>query len=154
MADSYVKTSEYGLIDEGAYECILESAIIGTTPNGTEKIDLKIRIRNDIDQKFKGRYIFDTIWKDKETPRLFDKKKINKLLGTQKHIKEGTAFTTIEDVLAVLNGARLVANVKSSFNEYYGEDRNYVSYYTPSKAVAQSITTNEPIAITEDDLPF
>lgn len=158
MADSYTKKSEYGLIDEGAYECVLETATIGQTPNGTDKIDLKFRIRADIEQKFKGRYIFDTIWKDKTNPNLFDTKKINKLLGTQRDIKEGETFNTIEDVIKVLNGALMIVNVKTGFNEYYGEDRNYIAYYTPTKVVVQGMPivgdVRNSVSISEDDLPF
>lgn len=56
------------LLPEGDYECIIKSAILNTTVNGTPYFDVRFVIRNDIqNQKYANKYIFHSIWK-KKTP--------------------------------------------------------------------------------------
>ena len=51
-----------GLLPEGLYECVIKSAAIDTTKNGTEYFDVRFVIRNDIqDQKYANKYIFHSI---------------------------------------------------------------------------------------------
>lgn len=158
MADNYVYTEEKReLVKEGAYECFIEKAVINETQSGKSKIDLTIRVRNDVEQDFKNRVIYDTIWKDKENDELYDRRKINKILGTQK-VKEGTSFADIDAVLNVIRGASLIANVGVRFSEYRGKDENYIKWYNTTQVAAQTFNkapiTNETIEITEEELPF
>lgn len=55
------------LLPEGKYEVIIRSAGLNTTKKGTPYIDIRMVIRNDIQQqKYQNKYIFHSIWKKKE----------------------------------------------------------------------------------------
>lgn len=154
MADKgYTYNAESNVKKEGVYECFIEKLEQGETNNGIKRINITFRIRSDVEQEYKGGTIFDTIWREKENPEFYDKKKINRLLGTQ-NVKEGTTFASIEEVIKCLSGAKLQVNLGVRFSEYSGKDENYVKYYGSSKVVAQTFANNETIEITEEDLPF
>lgn len=153
MADKYTYTSENKLIKEGAYECFIEKIVLGTTKNGTENISINLRVRSDIEQECKNRVIYDTIWKEKENPEFFDRRKINRLLGTQK-VAEGTTYSSVDEIIDFLKGKTLCVNLGVRFSDYKGADENYVKFYTSTKVVEQTFTTNESVDITEDELPF
>lgn len=154
MADKgYTYNAESNVKKEGVYECFIEKLEQGETNNGIKRINITFRIRSDVEQEYKGGTIFDTIWREKENPEFYDKKKINRLLGTQ-NVKEGTTFASIEEVIKCLNGAKLQVNLGVRFSEYSGKDENYVKYYGSSKVVEQTFANNDTIEITEEDLPF
>lgn len=54
------------LLPKGIYECIIKSAFLTATKNGTEYFSVDFIIRNDVPQKYKDRHIFHCIWKKKE----------------------------------------------------------------------------------------
>jgi hypothetical protein len=54
------------LIPEGEYECVVRTAALNSTANGTPYFDVRLVIRNDVSQKFSNRYIFHSLWKKKE----------------------------------------------------------------------------------------
>ena len=55
------------LLPEGLYECVVKSASLNATQNGTPYFDVRFVIRNDVSQKYQNKYIFHSIWK-KKTP--------------------------------------------------------------------------------------
>lgn len=57
---------ESGILPEGLYECVIKSASMNTTKKGTEYFDVRLVIRNDVQQKYQNKYIFHSIWKKKE----------------------------------------------------------------------------------------
>lgn len=51
---SYDNKRQFSLIEENDYECFIEDASITQFPSGTEALNLKFRIREDVEeQKFK-----------------------------------------------------------------------------------------------------
>lgn len=154
MADKgYTYNAESSVKKEGAYECIIEKMEIGETQSGVKRVNITFRIRSDVEQAYKGGTIFDTIWREKENPDFFDRRKVNRLLGTQ-NVKEGTTFGSIDEIVKFLTGQPLQVNLGTRFSEYSGKDENVVKFYSSSKVVAQTFTDNETIEITEEDLPF
>lgn len=158
MADKgYTYNAESSVKKEGAYECVIEKMEVGETQSGVKRINITFRIRSDVEQAYKGGTIFDTIWREKENPDFYDRRKINRLLGTQQ-LKEGTTFANIEEIVKFLTNKTLQVNLGVRFSEYSGKDENVVKFYSSSKAVAQTFTTNfttnDTIEITEEDLPF
>jgi hypothetical protein len=153
------ESSSYELLKEGEYEVFIEKATIKTTTTGKQKISLQLRVRSDVEQEAKNRVIFEDIWKERENPNFFNRKRINQLLGTQ-HFSDGTAFENVEKLLEAITGANLIVKVGIDFDEYYKKDVNYVSYYKTTKAVAKSAgskaDTKKPTAkeIKDEDLPF
>lgn len=57
---------ESGILPEGIYECVIKSASMNVTKKGTEYFDVRLVIRNDVQQKYQNKYIFHSIWKKKE----------------------------------------------------------------------------------------
>ena len=57
---------ESGILPEGLYECVIKSASMNVTKKGTEYFDVRLVIRNDVQQKYQNKYIFHSIWKKKE----------------------------------------------------------------------------------------
>lgn len=49
------------LIPEGEYECVVRTAALNSTANGTPYFDVRLVIRNDVSQKFSNRYIFHSL---------------------------------------------------------------------------------------------
>lgn len=66
FSTNYEGIGEGGLLPEGEYECVVRSAAETTTKNGIPCFDVRFVIRNDIDQKFRNKFIFHTIWKKKD----------------------------------------------------------------------------------------
>ena len=163
----YEYKNETTLIPENDYEVVIEDIGVKIIPSGTEKLQIKYRIRDDVEgQGYGHRVLFEDIWKEKESPEHFNRKRINKLLSTQK-VKDGTVFNSINDVINFLKENNyLIAHVGIVFDDYRGEDVNKISYYKPSKHLPQSVTpvapsgvlnlTKEEVekAISDDDLPF
>lgn len=154
---TYEKQSS-GLIKDGDYEVVLERMEKVTIPSGKEKLSLMFRIREIEGQQYCNRVVFEDIWKEKNSPEHFNRKRINQLLGTQ-DIKDGTVFETINDIIDYMVGSCLVVNVGTEFDDYHGEDKNVVKFYKSSqskpKKVGEPKQTPTPKVIIDDDgLPF
>jgi hypothetical protein len=147
--------NNYDLLKEGEYEVFIEKASIKETTTGKQKIALQFRVRTDVDQEAKNRVIFEDIWKERENPQFFNRKRLNQLLGTQ-HFNDGVAFETIEKLLEAITGANLIIKVGIDFDDYYKKDVNYVSYYKSTKAAAKTIGEKIEVKpeIKDEDLPF
>ena len=57
---------DFGIIPEGDYEVVIRNIEERTTMSGATGLNISLIIRNDVDQKFKDRYLFHTLWKRKE----------------------------------------------------------------------------------------
>ncbi len=152
-------SSSYELLKEGEYEVFIEKATIKDTLTGKQKIALQFRVRSDVEQEGKNRVIFEDIWKERENPQFYNRKRLNQLLGTQ-HLSDGTSFESIEKLLEAITGANLVVKVGIDFDDYYKKDVNYISYYKSTKAAAKAVggtkDQKKPAVkeIKDEDLPF
>jgi hypothetical protein len=112
-----------------------------------------------VEQEAQNRVIFEDIWKERENPQFYNRKRLNQLLGTQ-HLSDGTSFESIEKLLEAITGANLVVKVGIDFDDYYKKDVNYISYYKSTKAAAKAVggtkEQKKPAAkeIADEDLPF
>lgn len=159
MAYTFKKESDFELIPNGKYECIIEKAEFKETPtNHRKKIALTIKIRSDVEQNCQGRLIFDDIWTSKDDGITYDEHKINRILGTQE-IAEGTVFDTIQDVVNAMVGSYLVCDIRIKHDDYQDKDINFIHHYETSNAKPQKLG-DEPmqntsaIEIDDDDIPF
>lgn len=73
---NYSNTS--GLIPAGEYECIIRDVVNMTNQNGTIHLNVRLIIRNDVEQSCQNRYIFHKIWKLKATGD-YDERNFNDL---------------------------------------------------------------------------
>lgn len=153
------------LLDEGDYEVILKLEK-KTLSTGKEKVSLDFKVRDDVDQKFRGSHIFDDIWPDKNNPYWFDLIKLNKLVKTQKGLPTyQERFNDVDECILFLNGTAMIITVENVYDEYIGNDKSKVKYlsYRPSQHplgttnVGSSATTESEktdSGIVADDLPF
>jgi hypothetical protein len=140
----------YGLIDEGKYEVFIKEALIKTTINGKEKIAIQFKIRDDVEQKFQNRIVFEDIWKERDT-EFFNRRRLNQLLGTQQ-LEDGQTFDSIQDLLEVLKGANLVIKVNKEMDDYKNEEVNTVYFYESSKHQPKAVAAVQEVK--DEDLPF
>lgn len=164
MGYTFTKDNDYEKIKEGEYEVYIEKIEMGSTSSGDPKIQLNYRVREDVEQEFKNRVVFDNIYLDKTNPNLFDTKKINKLLGSQADIQENQFFEDINAIINFLKGRNL--RIKISYfkaKDDPSKDLQTISKYSlthyPNKSFTQTqtSTTSNPNSFTEiseEDLPF
>lgn len=155
---------EFGLIDDGRYEVVIEKIEPRTSlKTGNKYLNFTFTIRGDVDQKFKNRKLFYTITK-KEGDSCYDFSRINKIILTQKkHSDYKSRFMDFDEVLQYLHGIHLVLTVETNFDDYKGEDRNTVKDWSfepslwdmqdHSKDTTPSATAN-PDIVEDSDLPF
>ena len=159
MADYTYNKNEGGLMPTGDYEVKLEEMTITIIPSGKEKLALRFRVRDDIEgQSYGNKVLFEDIWKEKESPEHFNRKRVNQLLGTQE-IEDGHIFKDIYEVIEFMKSNNyLVVHVVTTFDEYKGEDVNKIAYYKSSKHKPQSLGGEQPkkptIEIDDNQLPF
>lgn len=151
---------DFDKIPDGDYEVSVESMKEATTKNGKDKIAIGFRIREDVEQPCKGRFLWDDIWKEKDNPSQYNHLRLDQLIGTQ-HVEDGTSFETVDDIARVMVGSFLIVHVKNEVDEWQGEkrERTRIKYYKSTKHPAQ--TLNSPssgnlssIEITDDEMPF
>lgn len=158
------------LVDEGDYEFVIsaERRVLST---GKEKLNITYMIRSDVDQKFKGKRLYDDAWQDKNNPLWFDLLKQNKIVKTQKDLPGyKNAFTNQDELILYLNGLQLVATVEKVYDDYKQADVNKIKFlsqrptahYNPNLgttsagvSVAATESRNlDKIEIDEASLPF
>ncbi len=88
---------DMGLIEEGEYEVVVAKAFEDVSKNGSVFINLHLVVRNDIDQKYKNKYIFASIWQSKETGQ-YHSGMIN-TVAKALQIENGKKFNTLEELL-------------------------------------------------------
>lgn len=159
---TFEATASNSLIPEGDYEVEIERIEKRKTTNNKEKLSLMFRIRTDVEQDSKNRVFFEDIWAERDNPGVYNRKRINQLLGTQKNITDGQVFETIDEIIDFLKGAHLIVHATIELDTYKGEDVNNIAYYKSSKAVPQTLgvpptqkkSVEASVDLTDDDLPF
>lgn len=159
MAD-YTYENQNDLKDEGDYEVVVEKMEIRVLPSGTEKLFVQYRIRDDVEQKYKNACLFEDIWHEKENPNLFNRKRINRMLGTQ-DVKEGQVFASINNICDFMIGQKLVVHLVKQYDDYRGEEINSIAYYKRTANAPKKLEEKKPEEkpvpkkeLDDDDLPF
>lgn len=150
---------EYELLEEGDYEAVIENLERRTLATGKEKISIQLRIRQDVEQKYKNRVVYDDIWEDKENAGFFNKRKINRYLGTQ-NVQDKQEFDGINAIIDFLKGGNLVVHITKVFDDYRNKEINNVSYVKKSQVVVQTLGETQATTpatsgvVSGEDLPF
>lgn len=159
MGYTFNKDEVFEKMPKGDYECFIESMILGETAERSEpKINIRLRVRDDLEQNMKNRVIFDSIYLDKNNPNVFDTKKINRILSSQSDIKDNQYFETIQDVIEFLVGKSVLISL-NYFNSKDNPEKEYQSLtYKMSKVPPKQIAKNDNNTVVdilnEEDLPF
>ena len=127
---------EYGILAEGDYEVIIRNIEERTTKKGSTGLNLSLVVRNDIEQKFKDRYIFYTLWKKKE-PTDADKQVqgyiFNQIMRLAKSAKlpNGKAYESVMDLCKDLMHRPI--KVTLEHREWNGQQQENVKYVNASE---------------------
>ena len=148
---SYTAKDAYSLIEKGEYEMQVTSIKFMETNSGKEYLSVGFKIREDVEQPFKNRFVFENIWKEKDNPEYYNRKRIGSLLRTQGSEIEAN---DIEEVVEIMEGAYLIGVVDTVFNDYTGTNENKIKFYKPSKVGEQTLSSEPKLDITAEDLPF
>lgn len=119
------------LLPEGKYECIVKDAFPSETKKGTPYLDIRLVIRNDVEQKYQNKYIFHSIWKKKE-PSEQDKQvdgysfKQLMSLANAAGLPSGKNYASVEDLCKDFIGK--CVNVETEHDEHDGKTNVRVKY--------------------------
>ena len=106
------ENQEFGLIDEDDYEIVLKAEIRETKDKSKDYLNLDFKIREEVDQNFKGRHVFEALWRDKHNPEIFDFNKLNKIILTQENPK--LQFGEMDEVIQYINGLCFRIKIKTT----------------------------------------
>lgn len=167
MALNFTGTTDstYELIEKGDYEVTLQCEWAKKVSDPNELyINCKFKIREDVEQSFPGRFVFDSIYKQQGTMD-YNKTKINGLLGAIPRAK--LDFENYDELIQYLNGQNMVVTIEiERANQWHSKDKNVIKYlsYRPSEVatpVATTTTTfsttsviDEDMTMVDGDLPF
>lgn len=135
------ETMDFSPLPEGNYECIIESTKEDATPNGKEKFQLKLVVRNDLDNalpetngKYKNRVLFHDMWK-RNLPEgyVYDMEHFMYILEAV-GVPEGTEINGIEQLQSMLRGKPVKVFTKVEYNDYQGENENTIAPWGYSKS--------------------
>lgn len=118
------------LIPVGNYEVIVKIAEEKDTKDGSKKyVNIQLAVRNDIDQKYKNKIIFESLFKGKESGK-YNMKQFNTISKALK-IPNGKNYSSLFELLADWNNK--TALVKIKHEEYNGNTNARVSFWNESK---------------------
>jgi hypothetical protein len=147
---------EFTPIAEGEYEAIISEAKIGKSSAGNDMITVTLTIRDDVNQQFAKRKIWDYLVYTEKA--MFKFQQVAKALA----IPEGTKIDTIHDFAKAIQFASVRISVKNREEEYNGEKkiRDFVATYKEPHAPARQATQADPFQTTapsktvSNDLPI
>lgn len=167
FGDSQPK-KEFEPVDEQEYEFVISSFEYKTAGTGRQQISFRLRIRDDVEQKNRGRSVFYTISKREEDGKAFNFYRINQLILSQKgtpdyreRFAEG-----LDEALQYLVGRHLVGYVTiedgnngKAFNSIDGDtfgpskwDKVHPAMVTDENGIKSQNT--EQLDIPDSELPF
>lgn len=108
-----------GGIQDGTYETVITKFEENATQAGTEYTDVRLTVRNDIDQKYKNNIVFHRIWKAKATGK-YDMRFFN-TIGAAAQLQQGKQYSSIEELFKDFLGKPVRVTVKNETSEYNGK---------------------------------
>lgn len=124
------------LLPEGLYECVVKSASVNSTQNGTPYFDVRFVIRNDVSQKYQNKYIFHSIWKRKtpsEADMQLDGYSFKQIMALAKAAKipAGKNYANLDEMGKDIEGKPVLVEVYH--DTYNGNTKARVKYVNESK---------------------
>lgn len=154
-----------GGVQDGTYEVAIYTMNENATQGGSEYIDLRLVIRNDIDQKGKNQLIFHRIWKTKATGK-YNKTMIN-TIGKAAKMDANKEYNSLQDVFDDLVRRPLKVTVKNEKSEYNGNEYTNLNVKTWAESMFPDVQhvfktqtedpfkgENKAVEVSGDDLPF
>ena len=154
---NYEAAEQVSSVENGTYEVVVATAEQSASKSGTDFLDIRLKIRDDFQQKFRNNLIFDKVWINKETLQ-YPEWALQRYAKAVK-IPEGVEINTIEQFLDIIKGKTLKITVKNEQSESNGVtyDNLNVKKMEQSELPPYSGTvSSEPAPAKADDLdlPF
>lgn len=151
---NYEAAEQFSSIEDGTYEVVVAQAEQSASQSGTDYLDIRLKIRDDFQQKFRNNLIFDKVWINKQTLQ-YPEWALQRYAKAIK-IPEGVEINTIEQFLGLITGKTLKVTVKNEQSEYNSKtyDNLNIKKMEQSELPAYSGTVSEPAQTKDDDLDF
>lgn len=184
MGLDFTEKKSYSAIEAGEYEAYIDNAEIKTSKTGKHYIALTFIIRDDVEQLFKGRRIWENIWendvyvlngkrikkddyqnlrpKEKEQVNItteYSDFKIRSLIQAQDADEENwhTKFENMDEVVLFLNQMNLKIKINKVTDNTTGEEKNEIDFKGLKRtefSLSKDSNNLEKLNINDDDLPF
>ncbi|MDF2530861.1 MAG: hypothetical protein K0Q65_442 [Clostridia bacterium] len=128
--DIYEGNQNNGPMPEGDYEVVIKEVKEDKANTGTPYINVELVVRNDVDQTYKNKHLWYTIWASKDTGE-YNAKGINTL---SKHagLSNGAQFNSVAEWGKFLFNKPILATIKHE--DYNGKTRERVAFVGASKS--------------------
>ena len=115
---NYEAAEQFSSVENGTYEVVVATAEQSASKTGTDFLDIRLKIRDDFQQKFRNNLIFDKVWINKQTLQ-YPEWALQRYAKAVK-IPEGVEINTIEQFLDIIKGKTLKVTVKNEQSESNG----------------------------------
>lgn len=152
---NYEAAEQFSSVENGTYEVVITTAEQSASKTGTDFLDIRLKIRDDFQQKFRNNLIFDKVWINKQTLQ-YPEWALQRYAKAVK-IPEGVEINTIEQFLEIIKGKTLKVTVKNEQSESNGVtyDNLNIKKMEQSELPAYSGASESAPAKKDDlDLPF
>ena len=154
---NYEAAEQFSSVENGTYEVVVATAEQSASKSGTDFLDIRLKIRDDFQQKFRNNLIFDKVWINKQTLQ-YPEWALQRYAKAVK-IPEGVEINTIEQFLDIIKGKTLkitVKNEQSEFNSKTFDNLNIKKMEQSELPPYSGVVSSEPAPAKADDLdlPF
>lgn len=154
---NYEAAEQFSSVENGTYEVVVTTAEQSASKSGTDFLDIRLKIRDDFQQKFRNNLIFDKVWINKQTLQ-YPEWALQRYAKAVK-IPEGVEINTIEQFLDIIKGKTLKVTVKNEQSESNGVtyDNLNIKKMEQSELPPYSGTVSSepaPAKVDDLDLPF
>lgn len=154
---NYEAAEQFSSVENGTYEVVVATAEQSASKSGTDFLDIRLKIRDDFQQKFRNNLIFDKVWINKETLQ-YPEWALQRYAKAVK-IPEGVEINTIEQFLDIIKGKTLKITVKNEQSESNGvtyDNLNVKKMEQSELPPYSGAVSSEPVSAKADDLdlPF
>lgn len=151
---NYEAAEQFAAIEDGTYEVYVTQAEQSATQNGTDFLDIRLKIRDDFQQKFRNNLIFDKIYVNKST--LEYPIWVLQMYCKAAKVPENTDIQTIEQFLDLIKGKSMKVTVKNETSEWNGKtyENLRVKKREQSELAPYSAKAEKTPEVSDLDLPF
>lgn len=147
----YSNTGDFAPLPIGSYECIVSGAEVKQSKAGNPMINVKLTVREDIDQQGKKRNFFDNVVI--QDNMMWKVAQVTKAAGISE--EEVNNFDTLEELAAAILYKPVV--IKNKHEQYNGDTQDRVKSWHSTEQDGEgghAFDGGGSIEISDDDLPF
>lgn len=150
---NYEAAEQFSSVENGTYEVVVATAEQSASKTGTDFLDIRLKIRDDFQQKFRNNLIFDKVWINKQTLQ-YPEWALQRYAKAVK-IPEGVEINTIEQFLDIIKGKTLKVTIKNEQSESNGvtyDNLNIKKMEQSELPPYSGAVSSEPAPAKADDL--